>query len=154
MSGKEQPSLIAKNRKAGHDFEFLEFVEAGIVLTGSEIKSIRAGGTNFHDAYVRFRGTGAFVVGLHVAPYENAGYAGHDPDRERALLLHAREMRALAAAVTQKGLSVVPVNLHFRSGRVKVELALARGRKAGDQRQHLKEAAALRDAAREMSGRD
>ncbi|MDR2604503.1 MAG: SsrA-binding protein SmpB [Desulfovibrio sp.] len=154
MSGKkEQPGLIAKNRKAGHYFEFLEFIEAGIALTGPEIKSIRAGGVNFHDAFVRFRGHEAFAAGLHIAPYKHAGYAEQEPDRERKLLLHAREIRSLAAAVAQQGLAVVIVNLHFRAGRVKVELALAKGRKLGDRREHLRQTAARRDAERDMAGR-
>jgi SsrA-binding protein len=152
MSGKkEQPGLIAKNRKAGHYFEFLEFVEAGIVLTGPEIKSIRAGGVNFHDAYVRFRRREAFAAGLHIAPYKNAGYEEQYPDRERKLLLHAREIRALASAVERKGLALVLVNLHLRAGRVKVELALARGRKQGDRREHLKQTAERRDAERDRA---
>ncbi|MDR2124824.1 MAG: SsrA-binding protein SmpB [Desulfovibrio sp.] len=154
MSGKkEQPGLIAENRKARHFFEFLEFFEAGIALTGPEIKSIRAGGANFHDAFVRFRGREAFAVGLHVAPYKHAGFAEQEPDRERKLLLHARELRVLSAAVAQQGLALVLANLHFRAGRVKVELALARGRKLGDRREHLRQTAARRDAERDMAGR-
>lgn len=148
---KTQGSLIAQNKKARHYFELLEFFEAGIVLTGSEIKSIRQNGVNFRDSYVAFRNGEAFLVGLHIAPYANAGYAQHDPDRDRTLLLHTRQITLLASRVEQKGLSVVPVNLHFSQGRVKVEIALGRGKKLHDQRDDLKNAAELRDAQREMA---
>ena len=151
MSKKPSGSLIAQNKKARHYYELLEFVEAGMVLTGSELKSIRQGAVNFRDAYVTFRGGEAFIIGLHIAPYANAGYAQHDPDRDRKLLMHARELDTLADKVQQKGLSLVPVNMHFRNGKVKVELALGRGKKMQDQRQDLKHAAEMRDAAREMS---
>lgn len=151
MSNKNTGSLIAQNKKARHYFELLEFVEAGIMLTGSEIKSIRNREVNFRDSYVTFRQGEAFIVGLHIAPYANAGYAKHDPDRERKLLMHRREIEALAEKVAQKGLAVVPVNMHFRNGKVKIELALGRGKKLHDQRQDLKDAAAMRDAARELT---
>lgn len=151
MNTKNTGSLIAQNKKARHYYELLEFVEAGIMLTGSEIKSIRNGEVNFRDSYVTFRQGEAFLVGLHIAPYANAGYAGHDPDRERKLLMHSREIEALAEKVDQKGLSVVPVNMHFKNGRVKVELALGRGKKLHDQRQDLKDAAAMRDVEREIA---
>lgn len=148
---KPRPNTIAQNKKARHYYELLDFYEAGIVLTGSEIKSIRAGDVNFRDSYVTFRQEEAWLIGLHIAPYANAGYAQHDPDRDRKLLLHQREIEILAERVDQKGLSVVPVNMHFRNGRVKVELALGRGKKLHDQRDDLKKAAALRDAQREMA---
>lgn len=151
MSNKNTGSLIAQNKKARHYFELLEFFEAGVMLTGSEIKSIRNREVNFRDSYVTFRLGEAFIVGLHIAPYANAGYAKHDPDRERKLLMHKREIEMLAEKKEQKGLTVVPVNMHFRNGRVKIELALGRGKKLHDQRQDLKDAAAMRDAAREMT---
>ena len=151
MSKKLSGRQIAQNKKARHYYELLEFFEAGIVLTGSEMKSIRQGAVNFGDAYVTFRSGEAFIIGLHIAPYANAGYAQHEPDRDRKLLLHARELDILADKVQQKGLTLVPVNLHFRNGRVKVEIALGRGKKMHDQRQDLKHAAEMRDAEREMS---
>lgn len=151
MSKKHQGSLIARNKKARHYFELLDFVEAGIVLTGSEIKSVRLGEVNFRDSYVAFRAGEAFIIGLHIAPYANAGYVKHDPDRDRKLLMHSREIENLAEKVQQKGLSVIPVDMHFRNGRVKVELALGRGKKLHDQRHDLKNAAEMRDAEREMS---
>lgn len=151
MSKKIQGGLIAKNKKARHYYELLEFIEAGVILTGSEMKSIRQGAINFRDAYVTFRNGEAFLIGLHIAPYANAGYAQHDPDRERKLLLHVRELRALEEKVQQKGLSLLPVDMHFRNGKVKLELALGRGKKMRDQRQDLKQAAAMRDAEREIA---
>jgi SsrA-binding protein len=151
MSKKTTGGQIAQNKKARHYYELLEFIEAGMVLTGSELKSIRQGAVNFADAYVTFREGEAFILGLHIAPYVNAGYAQHEPDRDRKLLMHARELKSLADKVQQKGLTLVPVNMHFRNGKVKLELALGRGKKMHDQRQDLKSAAELRDAQREMS---
>ena len=151
MSKKTPGNMIAQNKKARHYYELLEFVEAGIMLTGSEMKSIRLGAVNFRDSYVTFRGEEAFIIGLHIAPYANAGYAQHDPDRDRKLLMHKREINSLAEKVQQKGLSLVPVNMHFRNGKVKVELALGKGKKMHDQRHDLKNAAEMRDAQREMA---
>lgn len=148
---KVSGAQIAANKKARHYYELLDFFEAGIVLTGSEMKSIRQGAVNFRDAYVTFRDGEAFLIGLHIAPYANAGYAGHNPDRDRKLLMHRRELNSLAEKVQQKGLSLVPVNMHFSHGKVKVELALGRGKKMQDQRHDLKAAAEMRDAEREMA---
>lgn len=153
MSKKNSPAQIATNKKARHYYELLEFIEAGISLTGSEVKSIRAGLVSFHDAYVIFKRGEAFLTGLHIAPYINAGYSQHEADRERKLLLHSHEIASLATRVEQKGLSIVPVNLHFSRGNVKVELAVARGKKMHDQRHDLKQAAERRDMERELSGR-
>jgi SsrA-binding protein len=149
--GNQKGGLIAQNKKARHYYELLEFIEAGMVLTGSEMKSIRKGAVNFADAYVTFRVGEAFIIGLHIAPYVNAGYAQHVADRDRKLLLHAREIQTLSDKVQQKGLTLIPVNMHFRNGKVKLELALGRGKKMQDQRQDLKHAAEMRDAEREMA---
>ena len=151
MNKKVQGNLIAQNKKARHYFELLEFVEAGIVLTGSEIKSVRAAAVNFRDSYVTFRQGEAFIIGLHIAPYAYASFDQHDPDRDRKLLLHDREIAKLAEQVEQKGLTIVPVNLHFRNGRVKVEIAVGRGKKLHDHRETLKRRAEERDMARELS---
>lgn len=142
---------IAVNRKARHLYDFIEQVEAGIVLTGSEVKSIRAGKVSFADSYVQFRAGEAWLASLHIAPYENAGYAQHKPERERKLLLHDYEIANLAGKVEQKGLTVVPVRMYFKNGRVKVELALARGKKMHDQRETLKRRAEDRDTERELA---
>lgn len=151
MSKKPSPALIARNKKARHYYELLEFFEAGLALTGSEVKSIRAGHVSFHDAFVRFQRGEAFLSGVRIAPYANAGYSQHDPDRDKKLLLHAGEIETLASRVEQKGLTVVPVDLHFKAGRIKVELAVARGKKLHDQRDDLKQQAEKRDMEREMS---
>ena len=151
MNNKSSGSLIAQNKNARHYFELLEFIEAVIALTGPEMKSIRQGAVNFRDSYVSFREGEAFIIGLHIAPYVNAGYAGNDPDRDRKLLLHRKELQGLEDKVQQKGLSLVPVNMHFRNGKVKLELALGKGKKLRDQRQDLKHAAEMRDAEREMT---
>ena len=146
--------LISDNRKARHYYDFIEFVEAGLVLRGSEVKSLRAGQVNFLDSYVDFRQGEAWLVGLHIAPYTHtAGYDALEPDRSRKLLLHHAQISNLSAMVEQKGLTVVPVKLYLKAGKVKVELALARGRKVHDQREELKRRAEERDTRRELAGR-
>ena len=119
-------------------------------LTGPEVKSARAGRVNFLDSYVDFRGGEAWLNSLHIAPYANAGYAPQDPDRPRRLLLHAQEIRRLAALREQKGFSVVPTRVYFKNRRVKVEIALGKGRKLHDHRDALKRRAEERDMARDM----
>lgn len=151
MSAKKQsPATIAVNKKARHLFELSDFLEAGISLTGPEVKSIRDGKVNFLDSYVDFRENEAWLLSLHIAPYANAGYVNQVPDRPRRLLLHAREIRIYAAKVAQKGLSVVPVRLYFKFGKIKLEIALGRGKKLHDHRETLKQRAEERDAQREM----
>ncbi len=153
MSAKKSGgSLIGDNRKARHTYEYLETVEAGIVLTGPEVKSLRAGQVSFTDSYVEFREGEAWLLGLHIAPYTNAGYVEQNADRPRKLLLHAQEIRGLASKVEQKGLTVVPAKIYFRNGRIKVELALGRGRKLHDHRVELKKRAENRDMQRELHG--
>lgn len=152
MAAKESgEKLIAQNKKARHLYEFLDKFEAGIVLTGSEVKSLRAGRVSFKDGYVKFENGEAFLVGVHIAAYENAGYAGHEPERRRKLLLHAAEIRTLKAKVEQKGLTVAPVRMYFKNGKAKVEIALARGKKVFDRRDDLKSRDLDRDAARELA---
>ena len=151
MSQKTSPSTVAANKKARHLYELSEFTEAGIVLTGPEVKSIRAGKVNFVDSYVDFRRGEAWLVSLHIAPYTNAGYALQEPERARKLLLHQREIAKLAGMVAQKGLTVVPVRLYLKRGKVKVEVAVGRGKKLHDHRESLKRRAEERDMARELS---
>lgn len=148
---KASGSLIASNKKARHLYEILDTLEAGLVLTGTEVKSLRQGQVAFRDAYVEFKNQEAWLKGLYIAPYQNSGYARHDPDGERKLLLHAWQIHAWSSKVDQKGLTVVPLKLYFSKGRVKVEIALVRGKKLYDQRESLKRAAEQRDAAREMA---
>lgn len=147
----KKQSALALNKKAHHLYELSDFLEAGIELTGPEVKSIRQGKVNFIDSYIDFRNGEAWLVSLHIAPYANAGYVLQEPSRKRRLLLHSREIARLAAQVAQKGLTVVPTRMYFKNGRIKVEIALGRGKKLHDHRESLKRQAAERDAQREMS---
>lgn len=131
--------IVALNRRAKFEYEFLERFIAGIALTGSEVKSVRAGRVSFQDGYVAFEGGDAYLVSVHISPYENAGYAGHDPIRKRKLLLHARELKRLVAKVTEKGLTVVPVAIGIDGNWIKVDIALAKGKKIHDKRETIKQ---------------
>ncbi|MBQ9536856.1 MAG: SsrA-binding protein SmpB [Desulfovibrionaceae bacterium] len=147
---KKAANEIAVNKKARFLYELSDFIEAGLVLTGPEVKSMRAHKVNFVDSYVEFRHGEAWLVSLHVAPYVNAGYTPQDPDRDRKLLLHPAEIKRLSAAVAQKGITVVPVKLYFARGKVKVEIAQGKGKKLHDQRETLKKRAEERDLQREL----
>jgi SsrA-binding protein len=138
--------LIADNRRARHDYQLLERVEAGIVLTGTEVKSLREGRASLQQAYADFRGGEAWLVGAHIPVYDQGNLANHDPDRDRKLLLQKRELASLAGKVAQRGLTLVPTQLYFKDGRAKVELALARGKEQRDKRRDL----AKREAERQM----
>lgn len=150
MSKKNSPAAIAVNKKARHLYNLSDFMEAGISLTGPEVKSAREGKINFIDSYVDFRNGEAWLLSLHIAPYANAGYVVQEPDRPRRLLLHSREISKLAAAVAQKGLTVVPVRLYFKNRRIKVEIALGKGKKLHDHRESLKQKAIAMDLARDI----
>jgi SsrA-binding protein len=143
--------LIAQNKKARHLYELLDFFEAGLALTGSEVKSLRAGKVSFKDGYVVIRDHEAWLLGLHISPYENAGYAQHDPERERKLLLHASEIKQLRIKIEQKGLTVVPVKMYFKNSKAKVEIALARGKNVHDRRADIKDRDIKRDTAQELA---
>lgn len=144
--------IIADNRKARHYWEFLEKFEAGVALLGSEVKSLRQGKINFKDGYVRLENGQAWLLGVHIAPYENTGRdQQHEPERPRRLLLHAAEIGQLTAKVEQKGLSVVPSKIYFKNGRIKLEIVLARGKNVHDRRDALKERDLDREAARERA---
>ncbi len=144
--------IIAVNKKIRRYFEIMETIEAGIALTGSEVKSLRAGQISFKDGYDKFQQGEAFLADVHIAPYANAGYAQHEPERRRKLLLHKNEIDRLLGKVEQKGLTVVPLKIYFKKGKIKVELALAKGLKLFDQREELKQRAVKRDMDREMAG--
>jgi len=138
--------VIATNRKAARDFHLEERHEAGLVLKGTEIKSIRAGRVNLSDGYVQPRDGELWLVNVHIAPYEPSGRHGHEPRRPRKLLLHRREIHRLISRVQERGYTIVPVRLYLRDGRAKVEIALARGKRQYDKRQAI----ARRDAEREV----
>src|SRR5512146_3101336 len=136
----------AENRRARHDYQLLERVEAGLVLTGTEVKSLRAARTTMAQAYADIREGEAWLHGLEIAVYEQGNRANHEPVRARKLLLHRREIDSLYGMVREKGLTIVPTRLYFKDGRVKVELAVARGKEQVDKRRDLAE----RDAKRQM----
>ncbi|MBN1291715.1 MAG: SsrA-binding protein SmpB [Candidatus Latescibacteria bacterium] len=138
--------IIAKNKKAFHDFFILSKYEAGIVLQGTEVKSIRNGNANLKESYARFDNGELWLVGMHISPYEQGNIFNHDPVRKRKLLLHAGEIERLRKSIDEKGLTIVPLSLYFIGGRVKVELGLARGKHLYDKRDDK----ASRDAKREM----
>ena len=141
---------ITVNRKAGHDYELLERIEAGVALTGTEIKSIRDGRVNIREAYARIQGGEAYLLNCHIAPYQPGSYQNHEPTRPRKLLLHKDEIRRLLQATEQKGLTIVPTRLYFNRGRVKVELAVARGKKSYDKRAAIADRDARRQVARAL----
>jgi SsrA-binding protein len=145
--------LIADNRRARRDYEVLERVEAGLVLTGSEVKSARAGKVQLGQAYADIRGGEAWLVGASIAEYAQGGHFGHAADRDRKLLLHRDEIDSLYGKVREKGLTLVPTRMYFKDGRVKVELALARGRERADKRRLIAERDAQRQIEREIKRR-
>ncbi len=146
MAGPTGRRLIAENRRARHDYHLLERVEAGIALTGTEVKSLREGRANIQRAFAEVRGGEVYLVGAHIAEYTQGNLANHDPDRERKLLLHRGEIASLAGKVEERGLTLIPTRLYFKDGRAKVELALARGKDVRDKRRDI----AKRDAERQI----
>jgi len=144
--------VIAVNRRARHEYDFKEQVEAGMALLGSEIKSIRAGKVNLAEAYVQVKGGEAWIYDMHISPYTHGGYANHDARRPRKLLMHRGEILNLAGQVAQRGYTIVPLRLYLKRGRAKVEIALAKGRKSYDKRQAIAERDAERDIERAMKG--
>jgi SsrA-binding protein len=145
--------LIAENRRARHDYHLLDRFEAGIVLTGTEVKSLREGQANLRRAYADPRGSELWLVNAHISPYEQGSMAQHDPDRDRKLLLHRREIDSLAEQVNEKGLTIVPTRLYFKDGRAKVELAVARGKETRDRRREIAKRDADRQIERAMKAR-
>jgi len=144
---------IAENRKARFDYQFLERLEAGLVLTGSEVKSLREGRVSLAQAYADVRDGEAWLVGVHIDPYDQAGARNHEPERDRKLLLHRRELDSLYGKVREKGLTLVPVRLYFKEGRVKVELALAKGKEQRDKRREIAKRESDRQIERALKSR-
>ena len=146
--------VVASNRRARHDYDVLESLEAGIVLAGAEVKSLRAGEVQLRDAHARVQDGECWLHGVHLAPYEHASlFDRPEPDRARKLLLHAKEIARLGARVAQDGLTLVPLSIYFREGRAKVEIGLCRGRKTYDKRHAIAKRDVEREAAREQRGR-
>jgi SsrA-binding protein len=144
MTGGTKP--IAENRRARHDYHLLECFEAGLVLTGTEVKSLRQGQATLQRAFADLRDGELWLVGAHIPEYAQGNVANHDPDRDRKLLLHRRQIDSLLGKVRERGLTLVPTKLYFKDGRAKVEIALARGKEARDKRRDIAE----RDARRQM----
>jgi SsrA-binding protein len=145
--------VVARNPKARYDYHILETWEAGLVLTGSEIKSVRDRKVSLKEAFGTVRNAEVWLEGMHITPYQQAGYAVQEPVRRRKLLLHRREIRRMIGAVQQQGLTLVPLDLHLSDGHAKVTLALARGKKQHDRREDLKRRDAEREVARALSRR-
>jgi SsrA-binding protein len=142
----EKTQSIATNRKARHEYEILEVLEAGLVLRGTEVKALRTGQVNFKDSFATIRNQEAWLRGCHISPYSHGTDANHEPERDRKLLLHRNEIARLMGKVAERGLTIVPLRLYFKGGRAKVEIGLARGKKLHDKRSSLRE----REVAREM----
>lgn len=145
--------VIATNRKARHQYHFHDTYEAGLVLVGTEIKSIRAGRVSLQEGFVLFEGGEAWLVNVHIAQYDPASHQNHEPRRRRKLLLHRREMERLQARSQEKGYTVVPIQLYLKDGRAKVEIALARGKREYDKRQTIAERESQRQMERAIKDR-
>lgn len=138
--------IVTTNKKARHDYHIIETVEAGLVLRGTEVKSLRAGRCNLRDSYARIINDEMWLIGMHISPYENQGYVTHDPDARRKLLLHRSEIKRLFRQVREKGITLIPLKVYFKRGWAKVELGLATGKRQYDKRQDI----AQREQQREM----
>jgi len=145
--------VLATNRKAFFLYEVLERAEAGIALSGTEVKSVREGGLSFSDSFVDFRGGELFLVGCRIAPYSHGNVMNHSPERDRKLLLHKREILKLGGKVTGKGLTLVPLRAYLKNGRVKLEIGLGRGKRAHDKREAIKKRDIERDTRQETGRR-
>ena len=144
---KEAVESIARNKRARHDYEIIETWEAGLVLTGTEVKSLRNGKANISDAYGIVKDGEVYLLNLHIAPYEQGTYYNHEPTRTRKLLLHRREIRRMIGSVERQGLTLVPLEIYFKRGRAKVVMGLGRGKKLHDKRDDARK----RDDEREMA---
>ncbi len=146
----DDEGVIARNKRARHDYHILETWETGIVLTGTEVKALRQGKATLTDAYGNVRDGEIFLLNLHIGQYEQGNVFNHEPTRTRKLLMHRREIRRLIGSVEREGLTLIPLDLHFRGGVAKVNLGLVRGKKLHDKRDDLKERAVHRDMERDL----
>lgn len=149
MTEKEQRVVIT-NRKARHDYFIIDTLEAGLVLKGTEVKSLRAGNANLLDSHALVKNGEVWLFGMHISPYEHASFENHDPRRTRKLLLSSREIRRLLARVQEKGLTIIPLSVYFKGPYAKIELAVAQGKKSYDKREALKQRDAKRDIAQRL----
>ena len=146
MAAEQGKKIIASNRRARHEYAIEDTVEAGLVLTGTEVKSLRAGRATLTDGFGQITDSEAWLHGVHIPEYTQGTWTNHEPRRTRKLLLHRREIDRLASSIRERGLTLIPLSLYFRDGKVKIELGLARGKRTYDKRADL----AKRDAAREV----
>ncbi len=153
MARESGTEVIAENRRARHDYHLLARIEAGIALTGTEVKALRAGQVTLGRAFADLRDGEVYLVGAHIPEYAQGNLMNHDPDRDRKLLLHRREIDSLVGQVQERGLTVVPTRMYFKDGRVKVELAVARGKEARDKRRDIAKREADRQIERALKGR-
>jgi SsrA-binding protein len=152
MAAQEEKTICV-NRKARHDYFIEETFEAGLVLIGSEVKSLRDGRANLKDSYARISKDEALLLNAHISPYPAANQFNHDPTRTRKLLLHKREIRRLAGRTSERGLTLIPLRLYFKNGRAKAELGLARGKKLYDKRETMRKRAMQREVERSLKSR-
>jgi SsrA-binding protein len=145
--------VICQNKKARYDYEIIEVIEAGMVLLGTEVKSLRQGRANLKDSYARIKDGELFLMQCHISPYTHAYYDNHEPDRVRKLLVHKREIKRLQGKTQEKGLTLVPLKIYFKDGKAKVELALARGKRSYDKRETLKRKTEERELQRAIKDR-
>lgn len=150
---RDKTKIVCDNRKARHEFHFLETYEAGIELRGTEVKSLRAGKANLQDSFARIENGQILIHNMHISPYEMGNRFNHEPKRPRRLLMHKQEILRLYAKVREKGLTLIPTKVYFRGSLVKVEIALSQGKKLYDKRQDLVEKAVRRDTERTMKER-
>jgi len=154
MADERAERLIADNRKAGHDYHLLETFEAGIALTGTEVKAAREGRVNLRESYCRLEHAEAYLVGAHIGQYSHGGYATHDPVRARKLLLKRTELNKLLGKTTERGLTIVPLRMYFtKKGRVKLAIALAKGKNTIDKRETIRRREAERETRSAIKGR-
>jgi SsrA-binding protein len=145
--------VVCQNKKARYDYEIIEVIEAGMVLLGTEVKSLRQGRANLKDSYARIKDGELFLMQCHISPYTHAYYDNHEPDRARKLLVHKREIKRLQGKTQEKGLTLVPLKIYFKDGKAKVELALARGKRSYDKRETLKRKTEERELERAIKDR-
>ena len=153
-TGRTGDRVITTNRRAFHEYFVVDTIEAGVVLTGTEIKSIREGKVTISEAYARIDHGELWLIGSHVSPYSHGNRSNHDPDRPRKLLVHKRQLRELRASTEQKGMTIVPLRLALRNGRAKVDLVVVRGKKLDDKRDAAAERQSRRDVERILRDRD
>ena len=150
---EEAQKIIADNRKAHHDYHLIETFEAGVALLGTEVKSIREGGANLRDSFARIEGGEVWIYNIHIAAYSNRGYSNHEPTRKRKLLLHRREIKKLIGKTVEKGMTLVPVRMYLKNGRVKVMIGLAKGKNVRDKRETERRREADRETRAAVKGR-